>query len=154
VSSQEFKTAGELETFRLGEALGAALELPAAVLLFGELGSGKTVLIRGLCQALGVPARSVRSPSFTIVNEYHGRCLVRHLDLYRLSGPADLAGIGFDELLETSPVLLVEWAERLELEIPGAILVRLAHAGEDARVVRLEGAPPLAVLGREAETDK
>lgn len=143
MSGQSFRTSGEQETFRLGEALGRTLAIPAAVLFFGELGTGKTVFIRGLCQALGVPPRSVRSPSFTIVNEYRGRCLVRHLDLYRLAGPADLAGIGFDEFLDTSPVLLVEWAERLDRDIDGAIRVRLAHAGEDMRLIRLEGAPGL-----------
>ena len=106
------RTCSEEATFELGRALGAALIPGMTVLLSGDLGTGKTVLVRGVGGALG--ATRVRSPSFTLVNEYRtgtvGFSMV-HADLYRLdAGDAD--DLGLEEYHETACVLLVEWPER------------------------------------------
>ena len=97
-------------TERLGEALAGALAVGDIVGLRGPLGSGKTRLAAGLARGLGVTSR-VRSPSFTLVNEYTGRLRLLHLDLYRLE-ERGVDGLGIDELLARG-VVVVEWAERM-----------------------------------------
>lgn len=105
-----FRTFSEEETYSWGYRLGKALLPGMAVLLSGDLGSGKTVLARGIGGALGI--RNVRSPSFTLVNEYAtgAFCLV-HADLYRLE-PCDVDDLELDERRDEGCVLLVEWPER------------------------------------------
>lgn len=138
MTERRFETLSEEETFRIGEDFGRALCPPAAVLFYGDLGTGKTVFIRGVCQALGVPARLVRSPSFTLVNEYPGAAgPVHHVDLYRLEGAAAVASIGLEDLFTGDGIVLVEWAERLSDPPPGAIEVRLRHLGADRREITI-----------------
>jgi len=96
---------------RLGRSLAAHIHPGDMVCLYGELGAGKTTFVQGLAEALGT-SEPATSPSFTIVHEYLGRLPLHHLDLYRL-GPADLADIGVEEILEAEAVVVVEWAERL-----------------------------------------
>ena len=98
------------ETERLGEGLAPALEPGDLVSLGGPLGAGKTRLVAGLARGLGYPGQ-VRSPSFTLVNEYRGRLLLLHLDLYRVDG-MDVDALGIDEHLERG-ALVVEWGEKL-----------------------------------------
>jgi len=141
VSRAQFVTESEADTFALGRALARRLTLPATILFFGELGTGKTVFIRGMCRELDVPPSAVRSPSFTLVNEYRGRGRVAHVDLYRLGGLDDLESIGFHDLAETADLLLVEWAERLEAGRPGALEVRMEHLGGDRRRVTIVNGP-------------
>lgn len=107
-------TRGAAETEALGRAFAPALEPGDVVTLTGPLGAGKTRLVAGIAEGLGVKTR-VRSPSFTLVNEYRAaRVPLFHLDLYRLeTGRAD--GLGLEEMVETG-ALIVEWGERL----PGA----------------------------------
>ncbi|GHS96081.1 tRNA (adenosine(37)-N6)-threonylcarbamoyltransferase complex ATPase subunit type 1 TsaE [Synergistales bacterium] len=103
-----FSSDSEEETLCIGRKFGAALTRGAAALLVGGLGAGKTVLVRGVGDALG--AARVRSPSFTLINEY--RCekfTVVHADLYRLDDASELA---LEEYLDDNAVLLVEWPER------------------------------------------
>lgn len=103
-------TASTEATERLGAALAAALVPGDVLVLTGPLGAGKTRLVAGLARGLGAPAR-VRSPSFTLLNEYRGRLALHHLDLYRLEG-AEAEGLGLEELVEEG-VLAAEWGERL-----------------------------------------
>ncbi|HOE67636.1 MAG TPA: tRNA (adenosine(37)-N6)-threonylcarbamoyltransferase complex ATPase subunit type 1 TsaE [Candidatus Hydrogenedentes bacterium] len=121
------------QTERLGRRLAALLPQGAVVALFGELASGKTCLVRGMAShvARDVP---VHSPTFTIVNEYGDEERLYHLDLYRLSGPEEAAGIGCEELFEPNGVCVVEWAERAQDLLPARrVDVLLEHAGEDRR---------------------
>ena len=119
-------------TERLGESLAPALETGDLVALVGELGAGKTRFVIGLARALGCGAR-VRSPSFAIVNEYHGRLLLLHLDLYRLAA-ADTETLGLEEYLERG-VLVVEWGDRLPARhLAEALVLRFEGEGE-TRVV-------------------
>jgi tRNA threonylcarbamoyladenosine biosynthesis protein TsaE len=104
------RTSSAEETERLGEALARSLEIGDRLVLLGPLGSGKTRFVAGLARGLSAGAR-VRSPSFTLLHEYHGRLPLFHADLYRLES-RDVAGLGLEEALERG-VLVVEWGDRL-----------------------------------------
>jgi tRNA threonylcarbamoyladenosine biosynthesis protein TsaE len=126
------------ETLRAGEVLGRLLRPGDVVALFGELGSGKTLFVRGVAAGLGCASRDVHSPSFTLVNEYRGgtpasgtgpRCLA-HIDLYRIRSEDEVPGIGWDEYLSARYVVAVEWAERALSWLPkDHIRVRLEARG-------------------------
>ena len=103
-------TAAVEETERLGETLAAGLVAGDVLVLTGPLGSGKTRFVAGLARGLGAKSR-VRSPSFTLLNEYRGVFLLHHLDLYRLEGP-EVDGLGLEELADDG-ALVVEWGEKL-----------------------------------------
>jgi tRNA threonylcarbamoyladenosine biosynthesis protein TsaE len=103
-------TAAVEETERLGETLAAGLVAGDVVVLRGPLGSGKTCFVRGLARGLGAKSR-VRSPSFTLLNEYRGVFMLHHLDLYRIEGP-EVDGLGLEEMVDEG-ALVVEWGEKL-----------------------------------------
>lgn len=125
----ERQTSSAAETVAFGRALAERLGPGAVVAFYGDLGSGKTTMIKGVAAGLGV-SETVRSPSFVIVTEYQGRLPVYHIDLYRLDDPAALEGIGLEEYLLGDGVCLVEWAERAEKLLPAdTIQVRLAVTG-------------------------
>ena len=98
------------ETERLGEALAAGLAAGDVLVLTGPLGSGKTCFVAGLARGLGARSR-VRSPSFTLLNEYRGALMLHHLDLYRIEG-SEVDGLGLEELVDEG-ALAVEWGEKL-----------------------------------------
>ena len=104
------RTATVEDTERLGEALAPALRVGDVLALRGPLGAGKTRFVAGLARGLAAAAR-VRSPTYTLVNEYHGRIVLVHLDLYRVEAP-DVEALGIGEYLERG-ALAVEWGERL-----------------------------------------
>jgi tRNA threonylcarbamoyladenosine biosynthesis protein TsaE len=141
VSAERTRSAEETEA--LGARLAASLEPGDLVLVGGELGSGKTTLIRGACRALGVEDL-VQSPTFTIGRRYRGRIPVSHLDLFRLEIPErEVPGLLEDYLLPDA-VCFVEWPEGAEALLPlppdvGGRLrrVEIRHAGGDEREVRL-----------------
>lgn len=101
------------ETESLGEQWGLAAQRGWVIALSGDLGAGKTQLVKGLARGLGVTMR-VHSPTFTLVNEYGGgRLRLFHLDLYRLETPLQIHSAGLEEYLQPEGVAVVEWAERL-----------------------------------------
>ena len=131
-------TASAEATERLGAALAAALAPGDVLVLTGPLGAGKTRLVAGLARGLGAPAR-VRSPSFTLLNEYRGRLPLHHLDLYRLEG-AEADGLGLEELVEDG-VLAAEWGERLPgWLLAGALTVTFEVLDGERRVLVASGA--------------
>jgi tRNA threonylcarbamoyladenosine biosynthesis protein TsaE len=136
--SAVFTTALPEETRTLGEQVGKLLRPGDVVLLSGDLGAGKTTFTQGLAAGLGV-ATGVTSPTFTLVHEYAGPSLTLfHFDPYRLSGPDDLADLGFEEYLEREGVVVVEWAERLGPLAPREHLsVRLEAGQNDERTITL-----------------
>jgi tRNA threonylcarbamoyladenosine biosynthesis protein TsaE len=141
-------TRGPEETLGLGRRLGELLSGGEFIALMGELGSGKTVLAKGIARGLGVVNEDeVTSPSFVLVNEYRGRVPVYHVDLYRLEDPAAVEGIGWEEFVSGPGVTLVEWAEKAETYLPGErIDVHLQWLGEEERKIHLCGRGP---AGRE-----
>ena len=134
------------ETRRVGRALGAALAREALVLCRGEMGAGKTTLIKAICEGLGIDPDSVISPTYTLVNIYPGRWPVYHVDLYRLSGPGELEEMDRDDWINPEGPSLVEWPERAGplLDDGSPLVVSLAHVEEnpDARALVLAGEGP------------
>jgi tRNA threonylcarbamoyladenosine biosynthesis protein TsaE len=109
----EFVSHSPAETEALGECWGRAAESGLVLALSGDLGAGKTQLVKGIARGLGVTAR-VHSPTFTLVNEYGGgRLKLFHLDLYRLETPAQIISAGIEEFLSPDGVAVIEWAERI-----------------------------------------
>ncbi len=131
-------TCGESETRQLGRALGTACGGRVCVALRGALGAGKTVLVNGIAEGLGVTDH-VTSPTFTFVNEYGagGRRLT-HVDLYRIESEDDLESIGWSDVVLEADVLAVEWAEHADGDLPvPRIDVELALGNGDERRVEL-----------------
>jgi tRNA threonylcarbamoyladenosine biosynthesis protein TsaE len=124
---RRWTTRSEEETRELGRSLAGELAPDGVLLLSGELGSGKTVLARGIGEGLGIDPREVQSPTFTLIREHQGRGgRLVHVDLYRLE-PEQTAALGLEELLAGPGVKVVEWAERLPFAVPGARFMRLAR---------------------------
>jgi tRNA threonylcarbamoyladenosine biosynthesis protein TsaE len=143
VTSRSLVTRSAEATRRLGQRLGALLRPGDVVALAGELGAGKTLLIRGVCRGAGVAEGDVSSPTFAIVQTYRGRLPVHHADLYRLGDVDELYATGLPELAGGEGALLVEWADRIGGWLPVEHLaIRLAEVDRrpDWRKVTLEGA--------------
>lgn len=142
---------GEGQTDRIGRLIGQALQGGEILALYGELGTGKTALVRGIAAGLGAPPRLVSSPTFVLIHEYRGRLPLAHADLYRIESPAQLHDTGWTEYLDGRTVVAVEWAERAGAELPDDRLdVRVRHLGRSSRDIhfRARGAVSLALLGR------
>jgi len=137
----ETRTSSEAETEGLGESLARSLSKEDVVYLTGELGSGKTALVRGIARGLGARAREVASPTFALLHEYAGRngsLVLRHLDLYRLAdSAAELAVLGLPGAVEGAPVC-VEWPGRaIRNLLPPSVEVELAAAPDGERTIRM-----------------
>jgi len=115
ISTGEFVSHNERETFEIGERVGEQLSGGEIILLSGPLGAGKTLFVKGIAQALGLDAEGVTSPSFTLVNPHQGRLLLYHIDLYRLDEGASAAhAVDLDEIVtDEKAVVIIEWAERI-----------------------------------------
>lgn len=139
VSTLAVTTRSPEETRELGRTLGSCLRRGMMLYLMGDLGSGKTAFVQGLALGLEVPSEYyVTSPTFTLVNEYPGRLLLYHIDLYRLEDAVDFEDIGLFDLPEEDAVAAVEWAERLHSADRGeGITVRFEIEDEAVRRVRL-----------------
>lgn len=109
------------ETLAIGEFLGRLIDSPMVVALNGELGTGKSVLVKGAARGLGV-TQPVRSPTFTLLNIYRGRLPLFHFDFYRLQDQRELEGLGLEEYLEGQGVAFVEWAEKFPAYLPDSRL--------------------------------
>lgn len=135
--------APDLDTLEAwGRALGAVLRRPSVITLAGDLGAGKTTLARAICAGLGVMDLSaVTSPTFSLVQQYEApRGRVVHADLYRIRSDAELDTLGWDEIVESAAVLLVEWPERATATLPrDTIAITLTHdaLALDRRVLRV-----------------
>ncbi|HOD29864.1 MAG TPA: tRNA (adenosine(37)-N6)-threonylcarbamoyltransferase complex ATPase subunit type 1 TsaE [Syntrophales bacterium] len=136
----EIESISPEETRRLGRAIGRALTAGSIVALNGELGTGKTTLTQGIARGLDVPeAFQVTSPTFTLVNEYPGRLTLYHVDLYRLSGPADLETLGYEEFFFAEGVTVVEWSEKIaEILDEGCIFIELRYIDANRRCIGIQ----------------
>jgi tRNA threonylcarbamoyladenosine biosynthesis protein TsaE len=139
VSARELTSRSPEETEALGERLGRAAEGGELIGLVGELGAGKTCLVRGLARGLGIDPEHVHSPSFTIVTEYAGgRLPLVHVDLYRLERPREEAPF-LRDVLYGEGVATVEWFNRLDADADDEVLlVGLRVTAGEGRAIRLE----------------
>ena len=140
----EIITKSPTETIEFGKKLGERLRGGEVISLVGELGAGKTHLVKGI--ALGVGAKEsekVTSPTFVLVNEYHGRLEVFHIDAYRLERERDFEMLGFDDFLYPGSVVIVEWANKVAgvLGRLNCIQITIRHAGENEREIAVENEP-------------
>jgi tRNA threonylcarbamoyladenosine biosynthesis protein TsaE len=128
-------------TRRVGLAIGAALPQRAILLFFGELGAGKTTLIKSICEGLGIAPVTVISPTYTLVNIYPGTATVYHADLLRLDSPQALAEMDRGDWLNPGGPTLIEWPRAALPWLEGESVLRLdlSHAGDHERVLALSG---------------
>jgi tRNA threonylcarbamoyladenosine biosynthesis protein TsaE len=132
-----FTTHSEDETAAVGRDLAATLSAGSVLLLFGDLGAGKTAFVRGLAEGLGMRREQVSSPTFTLVQEYRGgRLPLFHADLYRLDDSREIEDLGLDEIAADG-VLAIEWAEKLPRPVADAVEVRIQHGDGDTRTIQI-----------------
>jgi tRNA threonylcarbamoyladenosine biosynthesis protein TsaE len=130
------------QTEQIGSLLGSMLAKGDIIALCGELGTGKTTLVRGMARGIGLEEGEVVSPSFTLVNEYEGPLRLFHIDLYRLADEKELIAIDYEEYLTADGVVVIEWADRLPQAIPAdSLWITLRYLGTERReiVLRAEG---------------
>jgi tRNA threonylcarbamoyladenosine biosynthesis protein TsaE len=125
------------QTLRLGEKLAKHLRRGDILCLEGDLGSGKTTLIKGIAKGLKIAPEKVHSPTFVLMNAYEGKLSLYHFDLYRLEGVREISSIGYEEFLYGHGVAVIEWAGRLgELTPKEYLRVELKHKGENERLIK------------------
>jgi tRNA threonylcarbamoyladenosine biosynthesis protein TsaE len=123
-----------VETERLGRRLGRALQAGDVVALYGELGAGKTALVRGMAAGLGASPDAVSSPTFVLIHEYRGRLRLAHADLYRIDSAAELTQLGLPDYDDGRTAFAIEWADKAGDELPADRLeIRLSHRGSATR---------------------
>lgn len=127
------------DTEKIGELVAKKLSGNEVIALFGGLGMGKTAFTRGLCRGLGVND-GVSSPTFALVNEYHGKYNIYHFDMYRVTSWEDLYSTGFFDYLDNG-VLIIEWSENIEGALPeNAIRINISNGdSNDERTFEIEG---------------
>ena len=137
--TQTYHSANETKTEAFGARIAAHSKNLAAIALSGELGAGKTALVRGLVRALGC-RDAVSSPTYAIVNEYRGELRkVCHFDLYRLSGSDALWEIGWQDYLDSGALCVVEWSEVAPDLLPKATLwIKMEITGENTRLITID----------------
>jgi tRNA threonylcarbamoyladenosine biosynthesis protein TsaE len=129
----------DAETREIGRRLGEKLKRGDVVCLYGELGAGKTTMVKGIASALGVNERDITSASFTIIAEYNISVPFYHIDLYRVNSD-EVSELGLREYLGADGIAVIEWAERAEGEIPDqSIRVSLHYREDDTREIEIEG---------------
>ena len=129
------------ETIRIGKRIGALLQPGDVVALVGDLGTGKTHLIKGLAAGAGVKRTAyVSSPSFTLINEYPGKIPFCHLDLYRLETKDEVEDLGLEEIFQGRGITVIEWADKIPSLLPRELLwIHLHDVGEHHRSVEITG---------------
>ena len=122
------------ETIELGEQLGRHLKVGDVLGLIGELGSGKTTLVKGIAWGLGIKEREgISSPSFVLIKEYTGKIPLFHFDLYRLDKIKDIEYLGVEEYLFDRGVCVIEWAEKMKMLLPDYLQIDLTIKDENKR---------------------
>jgi tRNA threonylcarbamoyladenosine biosynthesis protein TsaE len=151
----EFNADDETATDRFGAALAAALPEGTTVALIGTLGAGKTRLVQAIAAATGVLRADVVSPTFVLCQQYAGSSNINHLDAYRIRDEDELRELGFEELLGTSAITIIEWADRVAEALPDEyITIEITVTGPTSRqfVVRSVGEKYQAVISALAQS--
>lgn len=134
----EIITESEKQTFNVGEGLGRSARPGSVYALYGDLGTGKTILAKGIARGMGI-RDEVTSPTFTLLEIYENVLPLYHFDLYRVESERELDFLGFDEYWEDDGVSVIEWGDRGESRLPEkAIKIRLEYAGPTQRKIRIE----------------
>lgn len=134
-----FRSNSEAETLAIAREFARSLTPGTVVSLSGELGAGKTVFARGICEALGASGE-VTSPTFTLIHEHRtaGGLVIYHMDFYRLGNPKEILDIGVEDLLYGNGICLVEWAENMgELFPDTAVQILIEHGGGQKRIITI-----------------
>jgi tRNA threonylcarbamoyladenosine biosynthesis protein TsaE len=142
MATREFTTHSPEETIAVGRELAGMLAAPGIVLLRGDLGAGKTTLVKGIAEAFqAASADDVTSPTFTLIHEYRGpAATLYHIDLYRVDTPRQLETLGLDDLLAENSILLIEWGEKFDrFRQERDVEIALERVGENERHVKVEG---------------
>ena len=142
--TREITTHSTEETIAFGRTLPASLAPPKLILLRGDLGAGKTTLVKGIAAAFDAATEEdVTSPTFTLVHEYRGpRANLYHIDLYRVDTPRELETLGLDDLRSENSILLIEWGEKFpRLLRERDVEISFERQGETARRIRIVGLP-------------
>ncbi len=127
------------ETLEIGQMIAKHISSGALISLRGPLGAGKTVIAKGIAQALGI-TEAIVSPTFTLIQEYEGTLPLIHMDLYRIDGVEDFEGIGGEELLYQKGITLIEWSEKIdEILPPHTIYVTIEIGENQKRVITIKG---------------
>ncbi len=127
----KYQSSSPEETVEIGRKIARGLRAPQLVLLIGDLGAGKTTLAKGLIEELGAaPKEEVLSPTFSLIHEYEGDPKVYHIDLYRLDRVPELETLGLEDLWEQSAIVLIEWGEKFDQQLPGGRTEVRLHYGE------------------------
>ncbi len=134
-------TASHDETIKLGACMGDQLSPGLTLGLVGQLGTGKTALVKGIAKGNNIPDhQQVTSPTFTLINEYTGRVPMYHLDAYRLKNPGELVALGIDEMIAGDATVIVEWADRVISILPADMVwIEITSTGEQTRTFHLRG---------------
>jgi len=129
------------ETFLIGKIIGENLTVTDVVALIGELGTGKTCLTQGIARGIGIPERfQITSPSFTLINEYQGRVMLYHFDLYRLAGSRDIEVMEYEEYFFGEGVSVIEWADKIKDILPEQTLfISFKYLDENKREIVIFG---------------
>ncbi|HPL66909.1 MAG TPA: tRNA (adenosine(37)-N6)-threonylcarbamoyltransferase complex ATPase subunit type 1 TsaE [Smithellaceae bacterium] len=137
----EFESKSAKQTFSIGFAVGRKAREGDVFALTGELGSGKTCFTGGLARGLGVGEEyAITSPTFTLINEYPGRCRLCHFDLYRLNHSSELLDLGYEEYISGEGVVVIEWAEKIAEVLPGDVVsVCFRYVDESKRIIGFIG---------------
>ena len=132
----ESTTNSAAETRSVGEELSKRLKSGDVVAFYGDLGAGKTTMIKGIARGLGIDPDEVSSPSFALIDEYSGTLSVHHIDLYRIEKPSEITELGLWEILDGDGVSLIEWADRAKELLPGrTIEVKITRIGPNERLI-------------------
>lgn len=135
----------------LAQELAMCCEPPLTLALSGDLGAGKTQLVRYFCECLGVPAEEITSPTYVLLQRHVGTRTIYHFDFYRLENEAQVWDLGVDELFEQPVLVLIEWADKFPECLPeNHLWIELSHESKDHRqaTVRASGPSGLGVLAR------
>jgi tRNA threonylcarbamoyladenosine biosynthesis protein TsaE len=129
------------ETIQVGKKIGSLLRSGDVVALVGELGAGKTQLIKGLAAGVGVGKTTyVSSPSFTLINEYPGRVPFYHLDLFRLEREEEAEELGLEDYFQGEGIAAIEWANKIPSLLPiERLFIHILHTGKDMRTLEITG---------------
>lgn len=136
--TREFTTKSAEETIALGRELASLLTPPKLVVLRGDLGAGKTTLVKGIAEGFGAAKQEdVTSPTFTLIHEYRGKSMtVYHIDLYRIDTQRELETLGLDDLMRDDSILLIEWGEKFaRFERDRDVEITLTRLSENEREI-------------------